>query len=289
MNDFAIFILTHGRADNVLTYKTLKKHGYTGKIIIVIDNEDKTSADYLLKFDDVEIFDKKEIARTFDEADNFNDRRAIIYARNACFKIAEKRGIKYFMEMDDDYTSFEYRVYDTEVQKPKTIFNFDQVLTALLDFYKKTNFSTISMAQGGDFIGGKNNRMAKKPTIYRKCINSFICFTDRPFQFVGRINEDVNTYVHEQSKGLLMGTIPMVSLTQKTTQKNKGGMTELYLDSGTYVKSFYTVMFSPSSVYIQPMGDKHYRLHHCIQWDYAVPKIVREQIKTNELKKRGAK
>ena len=37
--DFAVFILTHGRADNVKTYKTLKRFGYTGKIYIIIDNE----------------------------------------------------------------------------------------------------------------------------------------------------------------------------------------------------------------------------------------------------------
>jgi hypothetical protein len=279
MNDFVIFILTHGRPDKIFTLKTLKKHGYTGKIIIVIDNEDKSIDEYLKKYQNVEIFDKKAISKTFDEADNFEDRRAIIYARNVCFEIAKKRGYKYFMQLDDDYTRFEYRIYNENIHKPKTINNLDSVLLALLEFYKKSNFHTISIAQGGDFIGGKQNQMAKKPTLFRKCMNSFICSTERPFQFIGRINEDVNTYVKEQSKGLLMGTIPFVSLVQKTTQKNKGGMTDLYLDSGTYVKSFYTVLFNPSCCYIKPMGDKHYRLHHSIQWEKAVPKILSEQLK----------
>jgi hypothetical protein len=279
MNDLVIFILSHGRANNVYTVKSLRKFGYTGKIVIIIDNEDKTADDYFNNFDDVEIFNKKEIAKTFDEADNFEDRRAIIYARNACFEIAKKLGYKYFIQMDDDYTQFEYRIYTAEKQKPKYIKNLDSVLLALLEFYKSTPFYTISMAQGGDFIGGKHNNMARKPTIYRKCMNSFICSTDRYFQFQGRINEDVNTYVNKQSKGLLMGTIPMVSLKQKTTQSNKGGMTDLYLDSGTYVKSFYTVIFSPSSCYIKPMGDKHMRLHHAIKWDKAVPKILSENLK----------
>ena len=121
--------------------------------------------------------------------------------------------------------------------------------------------------------------MAQRPTIYRKCMNSFICSTKRPFKFIGRINEDVNTYTHEQSKGLLMGTIPMVSLTQKTTQKNKGGMTDIYLDNGTYVKSFYTVIFSPSCCTIKPMGDTNKRLHHSINWENAVPKIIKETLK----------
>jgi hypothetical protein len=279
MNDFVIFILTHGRAENVYTIKTLRKHGYTGKVILICDNEDKSLGDYLRKYQDVEIFDKKEISKTFDEGDNFQDRRAIIYARNACFEIAKKLGYKYFIQMDDDYTQFEYRIYSNENQKPKYIFDLDSVFLLLLDFYKKTNFATISMAQGGDFIGGKNNTMAKKPTIYRKCMNSFICSTDRPFQFVGRINEDVNTYTSKASKGLLMGTIPMVSLKQQTTQKNKGGMSDLYLDNGTYVKSFYSVMYAPSSCKIKPMGDKHKRLHHSIKWGSAVPKIISEDLK----------
>jgi hypothetical protein len=281
MNDFVVFILSHGRANNVYTLKTLRDYGYTGKVVIVIDNEDKTAGDYYERFEDIEIFNKKEIAKTFDEYDNFGDRRAIIYARNVCFKIAKKLGYRYFIQMDDDYTYFEYRIYNEQRQKPQKIKNLDSVLLALLDFYKSTPFATISMAQGGDFIGGKHNNMAKKPTIYRKCMNSFICSVDRPFQFVGRINEDVNTYTKKQSIGLLMGTIPMIALGQKTTQKNKGGMSDLYLDSGTYVKSFYSVIGMPSSVHIQPMGDKHMRLHHAINWNCTVPKIISPEIKKN--------
>jgi hypothetical protein len=281
MNDFVIFILTNGRPNNVYTVKSLRKHGYTGRIVIVIDDEDKTADGYFERFKDVEVFNKKEIAKKFDEADNFDDRRAIVYARNACFEIAEKLGVKYFIQMDDDYTQFEYRMYNNQRQKPSRLNNLDSVFLSLLKFYKNTNFATISIAQGGDFIGGKNNQMAKKPTLFRKCMNSFICSTDRPFKFIGRINEDVNTYVKKQSIGLLMGTVPFVSLRQNTTQSNKGGMTELYIDSGTYFKSFYTVMFNPSSVCIQQMGDKHMRLHHHIKWDSAVPKIILEKHKIN--------
>ncbi|MCK2620993.1 hypothetical protein MZE52_22450, partial [Escherichia coli] len=41
-DDFCAFILTHGRPDKVLTYRTLRRAGYTGKIFIVVDDEDKT-------------------------------------------------------------------------------------------------------------------------------------------------------------------------------------------------------------------------------------------------------
>jgi len=279
MDNFVAFILTHGRPNNVITYKSLRKHGYTGKVIVVIDDEDATADQYYENFDDVEVFSKEAIAKTFDEGDNFKDRRSIVYARNACFDIAKKRGYKYFIQLDDDYTGYEYRVYNERKQKPIRIKNLDNVFGALLDFYKKTNFATIAMAQGGDFIGGKNNKMAKRPTIYRKAMNSFICSIDRAFTFQGRINEDVNTYTSEASKGLLIGTIPLTALIQKTTQSNRGGMTDIYLDNGTYVKSFYTVMFSPSSCKVKPMGDTRMRLHHAIDWERAVPKIIRESLK----------
>lgn len=91
-NGFVAFILTHGRPDRVLTYEKLRKHGYTGKIYIVCDDEDKTLPEYRKRFGDVLVFSKSEIAKTFDEGDNFGDRRAIIYARNACFELAQQIG-----------------------------------------------------------------------------------------------------------------------------------------------------------------------------------------------------
>ena len=45
-DDFAVFILTHGRADNMATAKMLKKTNYTGKIYFIIDNEDEQAERY---------------------------------------------------------------------------------------------------------------------------------------------------------------------------------------------------------------------------------------------------
>ena len=52
-SDFAAFILTHGRAGSVITDKTLRKCGYTGPIVYVIDNEDKVAAEYYAKYKNV--------------------------------------------------------------------------------------------------------------------------------------------------------------------------------------------------------------------------------------------
>lgn len=277
MNDFAALILTHGRPDRVYTYQALRKHGYTGRIVIVIDDEDKTANEYKVKYgDEVEVFCKSEIAKTFDEADNFNDRRAIIYARNASFEIARKIGVRYFIQLDDDYNAFAYRFDKSGKYAEKKILSLDNVFSSLLKFFVRSLFASIAMGQNGDYFGGEKSSLVKKIKGKRKAMNSFICDTERPFQFHGRINEDVNTYTAQQRCGLPFLTVLGVSLQQKTTQSNAGGMTDLYLDSGTHVKTFYSVMMAPSCVKEFAMGAVHKRIHHKVDWNACAPLIIQE-------------
>lgn len=130
-------------------------------------------------------------------------------------------------------------------------------------------------------MAGGEGAFGQQVTARRKCMNSFICSTERPFQFVGRVNEDVNTYTHKASTGMLFFTANQVSLNQKQTQSNSGGMTEMYLDSGTYVKTFYSVMYQPSSVKVSVMNSSHPRIHHEIRWRNTVPQILSEVFKKN--------
>ena len=280
MNNFCIFILSHGRANNVKTLETLKKANYTGDWYIVIDNEDSTADEYYKKFgkDKVIMFDKLEISKTFDTYDNFNDRRTIVYARNVCFKLAKEMGYRYFLQCDDDYKSFEYRYASEGKLKIKKCTNFDKVCESMLRFLKDTNAHTVCMAQGGDFLGGLQGANWQKG-ILRKAMNSFFCDVEKPFQFVGRINEDVNTYTTLGSRGVLMLSVTRVMLTQVTTQSNSKGMTEVYLDGGTYLKSFYLVISCPSAVKISLMGASNKRVHHKIYWNNCVPKILSEKYK----------
>jgi hypothetical protein len=283
-SDFCVFILTHGRPDHVITYKSLMKGGYTGKVYFVIDNEDKTADQYYKNFgrENVIMFDKKAISDTFDEADNFEDRRAIVYARNACFDIARDLGFTYFLELDDDYTDFRFK-FDSKGDYGDKAMNksngrLDHVFDAMLEYYKSIPVKSIAFAQGGDFIGGKDGSKSKLKPL-RKCMNTFFCSTERPFKFLGRINEDVNTYTWYQSIGNIFLTITNVGINQLQTQSNKGGMTDIYLDSGTYVKSFYSVMYHPTGVKIKLMQSEHKRLHHEVRWKFTAPYIIDEKFK----------
>lgn len=281
--DFAVFILTHGRPNNIKTTSTLKHCGYTGRIYYIVDNEDKTINKYIENFgiENVKIFDKKFYADNIDEGNNFDERRTIIHARNACFDIAKELGITYFLELDDDYTSFEWRYESNDGKKllVHKINNLDIIINLFLNFYKNTRFVSIAFAQGGDFIGGVKNPYIIKRLLMRKGMNSFFCSVKRRFQFVGAMNEDVNTYTTLGSRGKLFGTIPMISLVQSATQQNKNGITDMYVKYGTYCKSFTTVMMVPSSTKVTMMNSKNPRIHHTINWKCTVPKIIEEKYK----------
>lgn len=279
-DELIAFILTHGRPDRVYTERTLRRCGYTRRIVYVVDDEDEALPAYRKKFgDDVVVFSKAEIAKTFDSADLSSDRRSIVYARNASFGIAKKLGIKYFIQLDDDYTNFGYRFDSERKYNYGTIYNLDRVFDILLKFYKSIPAKSIAIAQGGDFIGGSKSPFAEIIKLYRKCMNSIICSTERPYTFVGRINEDVNTYLRLGSVGELFLTIPNMKLDQVQTQTNPGGMADLYRDSGTYLKNFYSVVFCPSCVKIMTMNSKFKRLHYGVHWEAAVPRIVNEKYK----------
>ena len=280
-DDFCVFILTHGRADCVHTYTTLQRAGYTGKIFIVIDDEDETADQYRERFgDNVLQFCKKDVAEWTDDGDNFGHRKSVIYARNICWDLARQVGCQYFIQLDDDYTSFALRFRGGGLCCCAMIReSMDHVLDAMVEFYASIPAASLCMCQGGDMLGGPQSR-GNQIQLRRKAMNSFICSADRRFQFFGRINEDVSTYVLEGRRGVLFFTAVQVQLVQTPTQSNPGGWTEHYLDVGTYVKSFYSVMYAPSCVQIGIIGDylsPHFRIHHKINWNVTAPKILREE------------
>jgi len=277
---FAVLILTHGRPHNVRSLSLLRESGYTGDTYFVIDNEDAQGDEYRRTYgaEWVVEFDKAAIAQTFDTADTSNDRRAIVYARNAAFGIARELGLDYFLQLDDDYHSFRLRrVIDGVLREARLPRDIDLVFDLMLDFLDDTGAATVAFAQGGDQIGGIKGGNFKQG-IVRKTMNTFFCRTDRPVGFLGRLNEDVSAYVVHGSRGHLFFGVMRLQVEQTPTQHAEGGMTDTYRDGGTYLKSFYTVMMAPSCVTVQPMGGPVApRFHHRVSWGNAVPKIINER------------
>lgn len=279
-NDFCVFILSYKRADRMLTINSLLRANYTGKYYIILGNDEPNIDDYINNFgeDKIIIFNKEDYLDSTDTCDNYKKKNIVLYARNFCFDIAKQLGYKYFLELDDDYTNFRYR-YEKDGQfRTCYVREFDEVVDIMIDFLDTTKAHAVAFGQSGDYIGGKDSSLARAK-IKRKAMNSFFCTTERPFNFLGTINEDVNTYCLLGSQGSLFMTVTDVSLDQITTQHAKGGLTDEYLDSGTYVKSFYSVITNPSCVKVYGMDSVDSRIHHRVEWNNAVPKIISDKYK----------
>jgi len=289
-DDFAIFILSHGRPE-VKTLETMLACNYTGKYYIFIDDEDDTADEYKEKYGEHIIqFSKKPMVGTFDLFDNLEQRNTVNFARNMCFRKARELGIKYFAEFDDDYTYFTYRYLDDGENGPGTslktlkIKDFDGVCEAMIEFLDTSGARCIAMAQNGEMQGGAEGRVWNFHA-RRKSMNTFFFkVTDNPEEdvwFIGRLNDDVNTYTSGGIHGELWYQNARLNVTQEITQKNKSGLTDMYKQLGTYSKSFYTVMLSPSSVKVGVLGygESGGRMHHRIFWDYTVPMVLNEKWK----------
>ena len=120
--------------------------------------------------------------------------------------------------------------------------DLDEIFNITIDFLNDTKARTVAFAQAGEMMGGTNGQVWKK-RLKRKAMNTFFFKVGTPeedIKFIGRFNDDVNTYVSLGSRG------------------------ELFLQYGTYVKSFYSVMCNPSSVKVAMMGETHRRIHHAV-------------------------
>jgi len=277
-NNFAVLIPTHGRADRVYTLASLRKSGYTGDVYMVCDDEDQQLNKYIEQFGDkVLVFSKNAYAGKFDKMDNFGNKACVVYARNALYDLAKSAGLKYICVLDDDYTSFQYRITRSGAYYGKTAKNLDDLFKAYLDYFIDAGFDALCWAQGGDYIGGgENQKVANGFKTSRKMMNVYFFDVDKSIEFKGTINEDLTSSVTEGVIGKKILTSYMNSITQKETQSNAGGLTEIYLELGTYVKSFYSVIAAPSCIKIAAMGSGHLRIHHQVKWANAVPKIIRQ-------------
>jgi len=280
-SDFAVIIPTHGRYDRVYTVGSLRKCGYTGPIYLLCDDEDDQLNLYKKKYGKmVLVFSKDDYAGKFDKMDNFGNKACVVYARNAMWDAAKSVGLKYFSVADDDYTAIQYRITPSGGYYGKITRNADALFCAYIDFMRESGVDTICFAQGGDYIGGADNQKVKDGFKHkRKMMNWYFFDVDKPIEFKGTINEDLTSSVTHGVTGSVILTSYMNSITQKETQSNAGGLTDIYLELGTYVKSFYSVIAAPSCVKVAAMGVSSLRLHHEITWKNAVPKIIRQEQK----------
>lgn len=280
-DSFAAFVLTHGRAGRVKTVRTLRRQGYTGRIVVLIDDEDDEAEDYMAEFNEVEVFCKEDYVKSCDTMCPTSDRRrgVILYARNAAQDVARRLGIRYIVELDDDYVDFEFRQKSGKKLAVQPANDLDGLFAAFVEFLRDSGVKTVALSQGGDLLGGAKGVLGKGLMWERKAMNSFFIDVESPVEFVGAVNEDVNTYTLGGGTGDVFLTYMPTSLVQTTTQKSRGGMSGEYRDDGTWAKSMFSVVARPDCVSISKMGQTNLRIHHNVDWRACCPKIIRDSFR----------
>lgn len=272
--DFAIFILSHGRANDIKTVDTLKRGHYTGDWYVVIDDEDNDEDLYRQKFGDKIIqFNKKKVADETDTGDTDNDRRVGVFARNFIQDQAKEMGYKYHLQLDDDFTGFTFRYIKGNKLCSCKCKDLDKLFKEVVTFQDKTNITALSFGLSSDYLGGAKSKKYEEG-LFRKTMGTFFLRADDVNKFQMRMNDDITTCILNTSRGKLYYSIAYVQTETPPTQHMKGGMTDAYQDNGTYRKSFYSVLCCPSFVKIAVMGIKNFRIHHKINWNNCSPKVL---------------
>lgn len=276
-DDFAVFILTHGRAENQITLNMLLSQGYSGRWYMILDDEDDTADEYIARYgkDHVIIFNKQAVINRTDTMDNFNEHRAIVYARNESYRIAKELSLRHFMMIDDDIQAIRYRYEADQCLKGKKPYGekLDSIFQAVTIALEETGAQIIALGIAGDHIGGLNGGFKKK--IKRTIRNALFCQVDRPVEFFATMNEDLTTAITLGSRGGLFFAYLPVDVIHLPPKKFAGGMTEVYNQTGEYTKFFYSVLAMPSCAQVVISKDSRVRIR--VNWSDCTPKIIGEE------------
>ena len=205
--NFAVFILSHGRANNIKTVNMLKRFHYTGDWYVVIDNEDDQEELYRNEFGDHIIqFDKRDYVSKIDLGDMDTDRRVGVFARNFIQDEAERLGYECHLQLDDDFSEIAIRYADDDKLQSMMVTDLDTVFDACLDLFLSTPLTALSFALSSDYIGGvASDRF--QAGMFRKTMGSFFLKAKDKFQFVMRMNDDITSCILHGSRGKLFYTI----------------------------------------------------------------------------------
>ena len=271
-DDFAVLICSHGRAETLTSYKVLREQGYTGKIIIVIDDEDDQSELYKASYEFVEVFCKEDYFRVIDGVIQ-GKQKSVIYARNACFNIEKKYGLLYFVEMDDDFTDISARYVDAGKLRSKKIMQLDELFEEMILFFEHKNVVSLSLGVQGDYIGGAESRGVKQG-IMRACFGGFFLMkTDRRVNFVASMNEDYVTSLLGGQRGDLFLRLGVVMASSKLMGGNIAGNQETYEKFSPFTRAFLGVITRADAVKVNNNNQIQ------VSWKNAVPMIISERWK----------
>lgn len=274
----AVFICTHGRPDAQHTLKTLRRAGYTGKIYLLLDDEDETYRYYhhnLDDCDDILQFNKQYYIDTVDIGRSDAKRKAILYAKCACEDYSKHLDLDAFIIADDDITDFRFRYeQDGKLLTQYVTQNMDEIINSYYKFILDGNICMTSFGTNQMFMGGLISDERKGE--FRIPYNFLFRNTSIPFKWISEMNEDTISVLAEHGNKYMI-QLPFIKLEMKELMAGaKGGMTEFYNQMTTGTRIGTILMYSPSNVKYIATAKK---ITHAIKKDNAFPKLISSSIK----------
>ena len=276
-DDFAVMICSHGRAETMTTYDMLRKQGYTGRIIVVIDDVDDQKELYEARYECVEVFSKDDYSGTFDEV-VIGNKSSVTFARMACFDIAANYGLSYFVELDDDLTAINYRYIKGDQLCGYTVKNLDEIFDSMISLFDNKNVMAVSFSKGSEFIGGVK-ASGMKNAFTRTCHSIFMMKAERKVKFISTLYEDMSTALHYGRIGkLFLGINPFQYVPKETGYGNvDGGASEMYKKFDDYSRCCGVVVTNPDCIKIRRKSDGSFGFN--TKWDAVGAMILNERWK----------
>ena len=273
--NFAIFIISHERADRVETYNTLKRGGYTGQIFVVIDNKDSMLRKYLARFgDDVLVFDKEVYAERTDTLETAKLKASAVYARNAVEDFAQMFELDAFGVFDDDITGLRYRwEEDNKYKSLKVNGGLDDVVSYYCDYLVQHDIATMSFENCMFYLGGvTNDKVSNERWTYQIHFRN-IKF---PVDWISIINEDIITEITTAVKGYIWWSLPHIVYEAVDMNDLSGGVKNLYDNLNKFYRAFLGVISNPSSCKV---GYSHGKIRILQNKSASYPMIVSGEYK----------
>lgn len=224
-NDVGVFIITHKRAEKVLTFEMFKKAKYSGRIWLVVDDLDEQLEQYKTKFKDkVLVFNKEDYKKVVDTHINKFEMNGAIFARNACIDFAEKLKLEYFFVCDDDLKKvyFKNHITGKMITKEATR-SIEKIFEHMVEYLEDAEqIVALAFADDGAFFGGINKTVEEgvkytltKMMLYRK---------QKPVRYKGILFEDMATIYRGYGSGKIAFSIMPVSVSSEKNGTNEGGV-----------------------------------------------------------------
>ena len=248
---FAIFICTHGRPNAQHTLKTLRDCGYTGKIVLLVDDEDDTVDDLVDNYPKTRImrFNKQKYIDLSDTGTNENQRKCILYAKNCCEAVAQDIKLDAFVIADDDIFNFRYRYpEDGKLKSLKITKDIDKVIEAYVEYMLSADIVATGFGFTQFYFSGENSFSPENFLKYRVPYNFVFRNAKYKIDWMSWFGEDIITAVMYNKRGYFMQDFPFVQQEIKPLAKEAGGMKDTYDNNSDIRLAMQNIMYLPSEL-----------------------------------------